>query len=155
MKNRERKVNTGHISAVQLPEKLKPRPSKAENAFQANMEGLGYRILKNGWPDYLVQRGDGTFFAVEVKARTKNGDLHLLTEEQALILDVLRGLGLQCFVSDGEILEPYSRVKHRSPIRLRRPPQRKPITRKGMLALYLERQERENQDHSQNLSRSN
>lgn len=89
----------------------------AEDAFMHLARNNGWRATKRGWPDFLcVDPETGDMFAVEVKPRNLNGFCQRLKREQARTLDLLSSKGIQCFVSDGHVLEPYDRAKHR-PVR--------------------------------------
>lgn len=63
----------------------------------------GWRVLKNGWPDYMLIRktdaGQLEFQAVEVK---QDHETDPLREAQKLMLSVLTFLGMKCYVWSAE-----------------------------------------------------
>lgn len=81
-----------------------------EERFAVLAEKNGWKPSKRGWPDFLCFGPDGEVIAVEVKPRTGRG--LLLKREQAIVMDILKAAGVSCFVSDGEVLEPYDRLRH-------------------------------------------
>lgn len=91
-----------------------PLVNECERAFEEVAAFEGWATTKRGWPDFLcTNEKTGERIAVEVKPRTKNGRLVYLKRDQADCMDFLSSLGVRCFVSDGETLEPYSRERHR------------------------------------------
>ena len=88
-----------------------------ERAFEVLAFNKGWNCTKKGWPDFLCfDKTTKQYIAVEVKPRL-NGPttrMKLLKRPQAACLDFFVKQGIQCFVSDGFTLEPYSREKHAS-----------------------------------------
>lgn len=88
------------------------------NEPERNLEELasenGWTTTKRGWPDFLCTNElTGEKIAIEVKPRCQNGRLQYLKREQADCMDFLSEHGIKCYVSDGIVLEPYSRKVHR------------------------------------------
>ena len=94
---------------------MKMFKNKNEQAFAELAEKNGWRYSKRGWPDFLCFNDEtGEIIVVEVKPRVAEGKrTQALKAEQAACMDFFKAKGIRCFVSDGEILEPYDRQKHR------------------------------------------
>lgn len=52
-------------------------------------------VYRNGWPDFLAERSDGTFFGVEVKGQGMR-----FSEDQKKMISALRKLGLSVYKID-------------------------------------------------------
>lgn len=90
------------------------RRNEPERLFEELARSRGWVPTKLGWPDFMCRNPeDGKIIAVEVKPRIGDGRLKSLKESQADCMDWLTSKGIRCFVSDGEVLEPYEREKHR------------------------------------------
>ena len=88
-----------------------------ERAFEVLAFNKGWTATKRGWPDFLCfDKKTKEFIAVEVKPRLNGPEtrMKLLKREQGICMDWLKSLGIKCFVSDGVVLEPYSKQKHAS-----------------------------------------
>jgi hypothetical protein len=96
------------------------RRNAPEAAFEQLAQSKGWDVDKCGWPDFLCTSPAGEIIAVEVKPRTSTGRLKLLKESQARTMDFLSARGVECFVSDGAVLERYSREQHRPAARQRK-----------------------------------
>ncbi len=70
----------------------KPVRSGAEASFVHRATQAGYEVIKRGWPDFLITKGDKVF-AVEVK---RCGEP--LTPAQKEVMAILRKLGVKCKV---------------------------------------------------------
>jgi len=78
-------------SDLKFLERLQKTHSEAEKKFQQAAKEAGWDVVRSGWPDYLIQKGNKIAF-VEVKS--KKDRLHL---NQIKILNILSGLGLKCY----------------------------------------------------------
>lgn len=67
-----------------------------EEIFEKKFMGDGYRVFKNGWPDFLIFK-DGKAKFVEVKGY---GDQ--LSNGQIGVLQILTDIGLSCFIWNPE-----------------------------------------------------
>lgn len=88
------------------------RPTRNENGTELKFKQLamekGWLVTKRGWPDFICFDNIGKPFFVEVKPRVKDGSrMKKIRKEQAEILDILSEAGFRCYVSDGEVLEPW------------------------------------------------
>lgn len=54
---------------------------------------LGWRVSKRGWPDFICQRPDGSFCAVEVKKQREIP----LKHNQEIVLQLFASAGIDCF----------------------------------------------------------
>lgn len=89
----------------------------SELAFIGRNGKAGARIIKRGWPDFLLTRPDGSMAAVEVKPGifgATGGASERLKYEQTAVMVILAGLGLECLVSDGIREEPFVLRDHGS-----------------------------------------
>lgn len=66
-------------------------PNTTEAAFTRRATSLGWAVIKRGFPDYICWQGNQVIF-VEVKP--EGDDLSIY---QQLVMQLLLGLGLQCF----------------------------------------------------------
>lgn len=81
----------------------KTYPNKHENRFAQLAHTLGWRVTKQGWPDFVCYDDDsGQAIFVEVKPRGQ-----ALSEYQFELMKVLSRLGAKCFISDGRTLGPF------------------------------------------------
>lgn len=73
--------------------------SDAERMFIKHAKFKGWRVLKTGWPDFMIFRKDKTgnmeFQAVEVKQNHHDDELRT---GQRLMLSILTILNIPCFV---------------------------------------------------------
>lgn len=89
LKSREQRLREALDAAKTADEKrLKP----AEREFLERAMGQGARILRNGWPDFLVER-DGKTFAVEVKRGADD-----VSDAQARMFAALERSGIKVYV---------------------------------------------------------
>lgn len=89
------------------------RENPAEAKFRDLAEENGWFATKRGWPDFLVETDDGELIAVEVKPRIPSGRMKVLKREQVRTMQWLSSLGVRCFLSDGETLEPFDQIAPR------------------------------------------
>lgn len=68
------------------------RLTAAEREFLERALGRGARVLRNGWPDFLIER-DGETFAVEVKRGTDD-----VSDAQARMFEALERAGIRVYV---------------------------------------------------------
>lgn len=108
---------------------FKPYSNTAERSFFELAKEAGWEPSKRGWPDFICFHPDGRVIAVEVKPRLKNGQSGLLKTEHARVMAFLKSVGVKCYVSDGEKLEPFDPAIHANPKRRR--PKYKPIKTPG------------------------
>jgi hypothetical protein len=81
----------------------KTYPNIHEQRFAELARALGWRVTKQGWPDFFCYDPDteGVIF-VEVKPPGQK-----LRAHQWLVMRTLARLGIKCFISDGESLHPF------------------------------------------------
>lgn len=63
-----------------------------EEQFQIEFEKMGYTVLRNGWPDFLIVK-DGAIAGVEIKGKNDT-----IKPNQQRMMDILSGFGIRCFV---------------------------------------------------------
>lgn len=68
--------------------------NESESVFEVIAKSKGYTILRRGWPDFALMRGDGSLFCVEVKRGSAS-----LSREQEDMIDFLALAGIPCYVS--------------------------------------------------------
>lgn len=68
--------------------------SQIEYSFVKERESEGWSVLKDGWPDFLLER-NGVFKFVELKRRRDNGCHDKLTPRQQKMHEALRRAGFQ------------------------------------------------------------
>lgn len=83
-----------------------------ERAFQLLAMRNDWTVTKRGWPDFLCYGPNGRIIAVEVKPRQADGFLKSITLAQNRAMKALTKLGVECYVSDGETLEPFDPARH-------------------------------------------
>ena len=91
-----------------------PRTSNAaESAFAATEGSKGSIVLKRGWPDFAIVRGE-VFEVCEVKPGIfRDGDSReRLKYEQTWLMFLLKVAGIPCFVSDGRRKVPFDAKEH-------------------------------------------
>lgn len=89
LQTREERMQAALAAGRTADEKsLKP----AEREFLARAMGKDARVLRNGWPDFLVER-DGETFAVEVKRGTDD-----ISGAQARMFEALERAGIKVYV---------------------------------------------------------
>lgn len=81
----------------------KTYPNVHEQRFADMARALGWRVTKQGWPDFFCYDPDteGVIF-VEVKPPGQK-----LRAHQWLVMRTLARLGVKCFLSDGDSLDPF------------------------------------------------
>lgn len=82
-----------------------------ENQLVRKAEQNGWTATKRGWPDFLLYK-DGEYICVEVKHRQKNGAMDRLKTQQIITMQLLTDHGIKCYVSDGNVLEPFDPNVH-------------------------------------------
>ncbi len=77
--------------------------SESEQKFVRKAKDKGWRVLKNGWPDFLLFRKsvDGQIEIQAVEVKQVHGD-DPLRECQKLMLSLLTILGIPCYVWSSE-----------------------------------------------------
>jgi len=65
---------------------------KAPIILKNSLEKDGYKVFKNGWPDFLTVK-DGKLRFIEVKERWD-----VLSKEQIAMMQILSDNGLPCFI---------------------------------------------------------
>jgi len=76
---------------------------KIEKDIKKGLEERGYKVLKNGWPDFLIQDPSGQAFFIEAKA---DGDT--LKPNQAEMLQALASLKLNVLIVSEK--RPYKKI---------------------------------------------
>ncbi len=73
-------------------EKIINSLTPAEEQFYLKAKENDYLIIRGGWPDFMIIKGDKISF-VEIKDKTDK-----LTTKQKIMLNILSDLGFSCFV---------------------------------------------------------
>jgi hypothetical protein len=71
---------------------------KTEDVVRREYEAAGYRVLRNGWPDFLMLKDGEPAFCVEVKTNNGGGGGEQLHEGQAEMHAALHSIGLPTLI---------------------------------------------------------
>ena len=80
-----------------------------ENDFYNRAQNAGWKVTKQGWPDFFCVTPEGKVVAVEVKQRASKSKRHAkygwfyqgLRRDQITVLKALEALGVEVRISDG------------------------------------------------------
>ena len=75
-----------------LNEETRQQGKDAELAFTQEAQGIGWTVLRQGWPDYLCSTPDGHLLAVEVKSGNAP-----ISKHQRQVLSML-STSIPCYV---------------------------------------------------------
>jgi hypothetical protein len=98
------------LQAVLDPERDRRPPN--ERTFRETASAHGWRTRKSGWPDYICLGPAWRAFVVNVLPRDKYGIIERLNLYETEALEVLRQIGIGCWVFDGEVLARYNKDEH-------------------------------------------